>query len=337
MASSGREYRRNSSFFFPVALITVGVVWLLVNRGVIPIENIYRVLPYWPVLLILWGVSILVRRIWWPINLLIWGLAAALLVAALIYPPPFLAQTAPVAYHHQVLTEPLGQAKSADATLRLSVYPARIHALDGSRDLIRADVYSTGTPSLAVTGEARKQLTLSAGQSDFPWWQFSQYVTPSSNPWDIGLAKAIPFDLSVDASTGEATLDLTGLTLSSLTVSASTGSMDITLPENQKISAVKVNCSTGRIQITVPRGTSGAMTVNASTGDLSINLPANAGAQVTITSSGPGSLNLPGFKKVRGPVESSNKEGVYENAAYAGSEAPILLTIDLGTGSVSVQ
>lgn len=144
-------------------------------------------------------------------------------------------------------------------------------------------------------------------------------------------------DLSVDASTGPASLDLAELTLSSLTVDASTGSMDITLPGNQKIAAIKVNCSTGPVQITVPTGTSGAMTIHASTGNLVINLPENAGAQVTITHNGPGSLSLGGFKKVRGPVEPSNKEGVYENAAYATSNAPILLSLDLSTGSVSVQ
>src|SRR2546427_11252838 len=50
------------SFFWPAALILVGVFALLINARVIPVERLDRLLDLWPLILIVIGLEIVVRR-----------------------------------------------------------------------------------------------------------------------------------------------------------------------------------------------------------------------------------------------------------------------------------
>lgn len=51
----------NRSFFFPMAMIAAGLIWLLINFGYIPAENLWAVTRLWPLLLIGAGISLILR------------------------------------------------------------------------------------------------------------------------------------------------------------------------------------------------------------------------------------------------------------------------------------
>jgi hypothetical protein len=53
---------RYRSFFWPAVLILAGVVALLVNTGAIPADRLYLLFDLWPVILIVIGLEIIVRR-----------------------------------------------------------------------------------------------------------------------------------------------------------------------------------------------------------------------------------------------------------------------------------
>lgn len=337
---SENRYRRYNrpSFFFPIALITVGVVWLLVQNSTIPVENVYRLLPFWPVLLILAGISILLRRIWWPLNALLWAGTAGLVIWALIAPPAFLPAVSPAEIRHQVLREPLGQARSANVQLGLSINSTTIHPLSGSQDLLVADIYSSSERVLDASGSEQKNISLkdTFTPDNFVFnFRPDQWLEVSSKSWDIGLTPAIPLKLTVNASTGSTNLNLSGLKLDSLNVDGSTGSMDITLPENSVSLPFDLHASTGSITMTVPN-TQVDMAINASTGSITINTPSGSGVQVDLRDASVGSFSLPSdFKKVSG--SGNDKEGVYENSAYAGAKAPIRIRLNMSTGSFTLR
>ena len=162
-----REYRhRQPSFFFPIALITTGVIWLLVNNGSIPVENLYRLFAFWPVLLILAGVSLMVRRIWWPINAFMWAVVAVLVVWLLTSGAAFLPKSAAIELKHETLSETVGTAKSAAVVLDLSIRPTTVKALTDSSDLMVADVYSVNGMLLDASGGERKNVKL--GEKSVP-------------------------------------------------------------------------------------------------------------------------------------------------------------------------
>src|SRR5713101_4659800 len=53
------QYR---SFFWPGILIVVGVLALLVNSGLVPAERLDRLVDLWPLILIVIGLELVVRR-----------------------------------------------------------------------------------------------------------------------------------------------------------------------------------------------------------------------------------------------------------------------------------
>ncbi len=112
-----RRARRSEygpSLFFPILLITIGVIWLLINTGRVPVENLYYLLPLWPILLILGGINILLRRVSWMVSGLVWLVVAATAVYVLLAPPSFLSVIPVPELKHETFQAPLGEAQSAD-------------------------------------------------------------------------------------------------------------------------------------------------------------------------------------------------------------------------------
>jgi hypothetical protein len=52
---------KDRSFFFPLALIAAGVIWLLISTGKMPTENLWALARFWPFRLIAAGLGIMAR------------------------------------------------------------------------------------------------------------------------------------------------------------------------------------------------------------------------------------------------------------------------------------
>jgi hypothetical protein len=75
------------SIIGPLILIAFGVLWLLVSQGVISSANLWTLLRFWPVLLIVLGVDAIVRTRW-PIAANLFALlAVTLAVLAVVFAP----------------------------------------------------------------------------------------------------------------------------------------------------------------------------------------------------------------------------------------------------------
>ncbi len=53
---------RYRSFFWPGVLILAGVIALLVNTGVLPADRLWELIALWPLILVVIGLEIIVRR-----------------------------------------------------------------------------------------------------------------------------------------------------------------------------------------------------------------------------------------------------------------------------------
>ncbi len=325
--------------FFPIALITAGIIWLLINSGQIPADNLYRLIPYWPILLIASGVGLILRQIGWLLEGMMWlGLAAFTLW--IVYSPNTLAlpgaSTTNAELRHETFHAPLNNATSAKINLDLSSSPAQIQSTSDSNDLVTADVHYYNSFRFDDRGQnGSREVTLSAQQNNginLPAVFFASNAQDAlnRNPWLIGLNAKTPLDLTIGASTGSLDANLKSAQLQKLNVDASTGSIDLTLPENSPSYAFTLSGSTGSIHLAVPSGAVFNLQANLSTGSLTVDLPKDAGVQVTLKDKGTGSLNLSSsFKKT--------KNDVWENALYAASKAPITLQLDMSTGSVDIR
>ena len=138
--SNRRGYR---SLFWPIVLISVGVIWLLGNLGVLGPTNLLVLFRLWPLLLIAIGLDLLIGRDSALIGTVI-GVGTVGLVIVLMLVGPGLGLVPSADVQQATIREPLDGAQSADITLDLSVGDVVITALDDSSDLIAGEISYVG-------------------------------------------------------------------------------------------------------------------------------------------------------------------------------------------------
>jgi len=231
-------------------------------------------------------------------------------------------------------SEPIGSATSAKVKLDFSGEPAKVRALADANTLFEADITHNGDMQYSASGSgAEKVISLkSAPVISWGWWDFSAMTAE----WVIGLSPRVPLALEVDVSAGTATLDLTGLQLSSLKVDGGAGQCNLTLPASSKAYAVDYAGSAGSAQINLPAETDLSLSLDGSAGSINVKLPANAAVRVDVQDEGAGSVGLASsLKKISG---TSAKKGVWETEGFASARNKISIVIkDVSAGSIDIR
>jgi hypothetical protein len=154
---------RYRSFFWPAVLILGGLIALLVNIGVIPSERLYLLFDLWPVILIVIGLEIIVRRSV-PANAA--PLAAALIVLVAIAGAAGYVALSPnrVASHSQDSADSIGGLSSLSVEIDAGAATVTIsNTSDIGSNLYRAHIeYSGPQPDVELD---RPSATLSISQS----------------------------------------------------------------------------------------------------------------------------------------------------------------------------
>ena len=78
---------KQRSFFGPLLLIAIGVVWLLVSMNVIPAANLWALTRIWPFVLISLGVGLLLSALWAGAGRIVLALVVVGAVLAVIFAP----------------------------------------------------------------------------------------------------------------------------------------------------------------------------------------------------------------------------------------------------------
>jgi len=354
-----RGYR---SLFWPIMLIGAGAIALLVNLGYIESFSLGALLPYWPVLLIIAGLDVLLSRAAPAIGALL-GLAAIAGLAALliIAPPggtssnawPFVIITdANVDVRTDTFSAPLNDAESADITLDFSSGTARVGAGAASGPLLQAEVTHVGDITLEDSGGTRRSVRLGSQ----PEFHFGFLNIRQDLPWDVQINPSVPVDLRIEASSGPATLDLSGLTLSGLSVDASSGPLVMQLAPGAY--SLDYEASSGRTEISAPAGLDLEAFIDMSSGRFTLTLDEQTNAEIVLqdASSGHFTVQVPRGAAVRLDVRDSSSgrvivpdelalvhgegddEGVWETAGYSGAAYQISIVAEsMSSGDLIVE
>ena len=215
--------QRYRSFFWPAVLILAGVVALLVNTGQLSVDRIYQLLNLWPVVLIVMGLELIVRRsMHGPAG----EVAAALIVlvavvgaVAYVTLTPNPAATSSRDYSGQV-------AGLSQATVEIDVGAATI-AISGSgglgSDLYRAHVeYSGPTPQVTfdrtstvlkidqpnsgVFGLQSRKFALTLQLNQDVVWNLTENSGATNDTWRLGSTHVLGITVNTGASREEITL-----------------------------------------------------------------------------------------------------------------------------------
>jgi hypothetical protein len=78
---------KDRSLFFPLAFIAAGVLWILIDMGKIPAENLWALAHFWPFLLIAAGLGLMLRSYWPPVRAIFDVLVVGAAVLAVVFAP----------------------------------------------------------------------------------------------------------------------------------------------------------------------------------------------------------------------------------------------------------
>ncbi|MCJ7717003.1 MAG: DUF5668 domain-containing protein [Anaerolineales bacterium] len=311
------QRRRSRSFFWPIILISVGVLLLLSNLGIVPWTTWNLLWRFWPLILVAVGIDVLIGQ-----RSAVGSVISAFLILALIATAagvvffaeqlPFLAeyvQETPWQTAH--VEQALEDFESASILIDWTSQPGSIQALKKSENLIEGDLTYQGELIFDVQSQNSKA-DIRLDTRLIENWGFTPFQNNTNAEWDISLTPEILLDLVLDTGSGSCEFDLSELTLEELYLDSGSGSISLSLPEDQSFS----------------------FTMDSGSGSVKIDIPTGTGIRVELDS-GSGSFNPGGnFELVSG---EQNGDGVWETKNYENSRFQIEMGIDQGSGSITFR
>src|SRR5229473_615370 len=214
------QYR---SFFWPGILIVVGVLALLVNSGLVPAERLDRLVDLWPLILVVIGLELLVRRaLQGPAA----EVAAALIVVLAIAGAAAYVALGSTATGTQTL-DASGKVGNLDhAGVQVDAGAANI-TMQGSStlgsDLYRAHIEYTGRkPDVSLDGSSG-DLQISQGSGSSFFFQSHRFVL------NLQLNSRVRWKITVDSGDATDTLNLSSVHVTGIELNTGAGREDITL------------------------------------------------------------------------------------------------------------
>ena len=265
-----RKYRRRGGFVWPLILITLGVLFLLSNMGMLNWNVWEAIWRMWPVLLIAIGLDILFGR-----RSAIGALISVALVVALIGGVIWFVNTqSPVVKGQALTTDRIVQERAdasiADVQINFGTGQLRLGALKDSGNLVEGTVVrgpgETVLRDWTLEGGMARFRLHSQGVPFDPWpWG----GRGNERMWDLNLSPSVPMQLNISAGVGQSTIDLSELQLTGLKVSSGIGETTVTLPTRGRLSA-KVSGGIGKLTVIVPQGMAARIDASAGLGGLDI-------------------------------------------------------------------
>ncbi len=354
-----QDEKRNQphrSFFWPLLLIGVGIVWLMANVGIIESFSLAFLLRLWPVVLIAVGLDLMFGRRSPILGVLI-GLGVVAFVVLLLVMAPNLDIDLGPELKTLNFSEPLDDATTARIDLELTHYSTTIGVLEDSDALIEAELDTLEDVSFQVHGTNNKVVGLKprGSTSVFDW------VGTLGNDarWEIGLSPQIPVDLRVDGGSGSVRLDLESMILERFDINCGSGSTRLTLPPSTESYDVrldgasgsftaeiadeakfdaKIDVNSGSFKISFTGTAQAGLDIDGGSGSTTITVPVGAGVRLVVRNSGSGSVRVPdGYTLVSGGGDDDDDTGTWESENYDDSEFSIEITYKGGSGSFTLR
>lgn len=241
----------------PLLLILVGVVFLLRNYGLVPPSIWSTLLPFWPLLLILFGVDLLVGgRVGWltqiGIALVVLGLGAGILVG--LQPA---ASDGAAAQPSSNVEQALQGASRATVHVEYGAGRFETGALNDPGDRLATATLDGGSriESRYRVRDGAGDLTLDVTGEGRPWFTppFHGPGRPSTS-MDVRLNPAVPLALDAKLGAADSRLDLSALKLSRLDLQTGASSVWVRLPEAAGATSGRIQAGAASLTIEIPAG-----------------------------------------------------------------------------------
>jgi hypothetical protein len=292
--------------FWPLLLITLGLVFLLVNFGFIPGLTVLSLLNLWPLLLILAGVDIAIGRRW-PLAAL--GIDVAVIALGLA-----LLASQPTLFGSPFFTVGSGNGGERDVSVARQAASSLSLELNGGAGRFRV---SGGSAALVEAHSPNEDLRLRRADFERSGQHADVRIDQSGNrrlggnPPDLvetQIASDIATALELNGGAGEFFIDLSNVTISSAELNVGAASLTLTLPKPTAAVTIEVNAGASTILIDVPEGVEARVTTSGA-------LLSLRSSNARVTASG----------------------GTAETAGFGSATARVTVRITAGASSITVR
>lgn len=246
---------RYRSFFWPAVLILVGVFALLVNTGWISSDRLYQLVDLWPLILIIIGLELIIRR---SVPGAAGDVAAVLIILlALVGAAAYVvAGPNPSATHTLDSHSPIAGVQQA--SLEIDVGSANITVSGSSEiesDLYQAHIEYSGSKPAVSFDQSTGLVRISQASGNFPFFQSRRYAL------NIKLNERVPWSITENSGATTSTLNLAGVQVGTINVNTGASRNDITLGEPSGIVPVTINGGSLNVHLHRPHGTAASIAV----------------------------------------------------------------------------
>ena len=303
--------------FWPLLLITIGLVFLLVNFGYIPGVTAIQLLNLWPLLLILAGVDIAIGRRW-PLAALGIDVAVIALGLALLATQPAVFGS-PFFFDHDN-----GVVGQRDISVERRSATSLSLDINGGAGRFRV---SGGSTMLVEAHSPNEDLRLRRADFDKGGEHAdvridhsgSRRVGGATADVETRIASNVPTVLEVNGGAGEFVIDLSDVMISSAEINVGAASLTLTLPRPTLATAAPATKPTAEVNIEV----------NAGASSIVIDIPDGVEARVTTTGA------LLTLRSSNPRVTASGSAG--ETSGYASAQARVTVRVTAGASSVTIR
>ncbi|HVN56419.1 MAG TPA: DUF5668 domain-containing protein [Anaerolineaceae bacterium] len=242
---------RGESWIGSPFLIGVGIVFLLSTLGYIPLDIWVIAIRYWPLLIVVWGLDVLLSRgqlgaVW---RALIGLAILAVMIAGILWFSRISSTGQFV--QTQKIEQPIQGAKQLNLKVSAISANLNLHPGTGSSSTLLGTINHGRSETIlitySVTNGAASYSIKDDGITVFPGSGSGIYES-----WDLAILPELSTNLTVNMVGGNLKVDLTGANVQSLSVDNVIGSTSVTLPTARDVSGDLAGVI-GQTTLIVPR------------------------------------------------------------------------------------
>ncbi len=257
-----KEHRRDRGPFpiWGLILVALGVIFLLQNLEVLGWGVWGTLWRFWPVVLLLIGLNIILRghSPWLMLGITVVVLIGVIAAAVLMERsrPPAVAAS---------FSQPLQGITGASAEINFGAGELLIGSLPaGSPSLVEGSGYPEVKQDFRLQG-SKGVLNLSVQGSGF--WTFGG----RGLKLEASFSPAVPLELTVKTGASDAQVDLTNLQVRRLEVDVGASRLSLLLPAKAGTTEAEVKAGAAQVSVTIPQGVAARITAETAVGSLNVD------------------------------------------------------------------
>lgn len=269
MSSNGRR----RSLVWPLILISIGVLFLLNNLGVVD-WNIWSILwRMWPVLIVAIGLDLIFGRrsgVWQAITVAVLiGLFAGAFWLFDVTEKTWSGEKIVQTIEHEI-----SGAEEADVTIKMNIGSMVLSGSPTSSDIfvsgkVEISEYEDLTDDVQLRGDKLTYTLSSEGHQYQPGWIFSRDID-NDKKWELMLTPDVLVNLNIDTGVGKTEVDLSNLQLSGLVLNSGVGEVVVSLPNEGDFQA-SIKAGVGKMEIYIPEDLAIGIFIDSGLGNVTVD------------------------------------------------------------------